>query len=205
MDWSAFFWFFSGVGATLVGVIAQYWVSTRLEDRRRQAEFYRSRLEKIEPWLAELDYALMDLNIQAIGTIHVPNADKGDSWFRWYAREHRKDLLKESLNKILEISDRPPKVVLRSLDPDLSQSLDVIFRKLADLTMQTRRVIYDVEEATRQQQSTTREWEEQVGAAIEKGVAALQSEIASLAKILKELTLKAQARTLVKKDKSGQD
>ncbi|GEM_PF-3630344 len=74
MDWSAFFWFFSGVGATLLGIIAQYWVSTRLEDRRRKAEFYRSRLEKIEPWLAELDYAVMALNIDAIGTIYVPDA-----------------------------------------------------------------------------------------------------------------------------------
>jgi len=197
MDWNAFFWFFSGVGATLLGVVAQYWVLTRLEDRRRKTEFYQSRLEKIEPWLAELDYAVMDLNIQAVGTIHVPDADRDDSWAKWYSRERRKDLLKESLNKIDEIADRPPKVVLRSLDLDLSQSLDEIFRKLADLRMQTIRVIYDVEEATHQHQSLTKEWEEQVGPAILKGCTALQAEIARLAGLLKELTLKTDVRRSV--------
>jgi hypothetical protein len=75
MDWSAFIWFFGGVGATLIGVVAQYLVSTRLEDRRREFEFYRSRLEEIEPWLAKLDYAVSSLNIGAIGTIHVPDAE----------------------------------------------------------------------------------------------------------------------------------
>ena len=193
MDWSALIWLFSGVGATLVGVYAQYRVSKRIEESRRKTEFYQSRLEKIEPWLADLDYALMDLNIQAVGTIHVPvpSADREDSWARWYSRERYKDWLKDSLNKIDEIGDRPPKVVLRSLDPDLSRSLDEIFRKLGDLRTQTVRLISDVEEATRQQQSLTKEWEERRGPPIIEGIEALRAEIARLDTLLKELTLKA--------------
>ncbi len=172
MDWSAFAWFFGGAGATLLGVFAQYWVSTRLEDRRRKAEFYQSRFEKMEPWLAKLDYTVSNLNIDAISTIHVPDA-AADAHMKPYWRKRRLEMLKDSVKKIDDLGDNPPEVPLRSLDPVLGQSLDEIFRKLANLRTQALGVIYIVEEAIGQGLPLTDEWEEKMGPPIIEGSEAL--------------------------------
>lgn len=193
MDWSAFFWFFSGVGATLIGVLAQYLVSTRLEDRRREFEFYRSRLEEIEPWLAKLDYTASNLKIDAIGTIHVPDA-AADARMKPYWRKRRLEMLKDSVNRIDNLGDNPPHVVLASLDPEVAQSLDSIFRKIAHLRRQAVTVIYEVEEAIRQGVSLTEEWEEKMGPPMIEGSEALRAEIARLAGLLRDLTLKTDVR-----------
>jgi hypothetical protein len=196
MDWSAFAWFFGGAGATLLGVFAQYWVSTRLEDRRRKAEFYQSRFEKMEPWLAQLNYALSELDIGALGTIYVPDA-AGDSRMKPYWRQRRLQMLKDSVDKIKNLGDNPPQVVPASLDPEVEQSLDSIFEKMAYVTIKARTVISEVEEAVCQGLPFTAEWEERIGPPIFEESKALRAEIARLAGLLKDLTLKTDIRKKV--------
>ncbi|MCJ7667566.1 MAG: hypothetical protein MUP04_04670, partial [Anaerolineae bacterium] len=115
MDCSAFW---SGVIAALIGAVVgaagQYVILSKLHDKQRRAEFYQSRLEKIEPWLAKLDYALMDLNIGAIGTIYVPDAGLEHAG-KQYWRARRLEMLKDTVNKINDLGDKPPEVVLASL------------------------------------------------------------------------------------------
>ena len=196
MDWSAFAWFFGGAGATLVGVYAQYWVSKKIEESRRKTEFYKSRLEKIEPWLADLEEAVTDLNIGAIGTIYVPDA-RADDLMKPYRREQYLEMLKESVNKIDKVGDNRPQVVFASLDPEIAQSFDYMYHKIADLRMRAVRVIYEVEEAMRQGLSLTKEWEERMGPPIIEGSEALRAEIARLAGLLRDLTLKTDVRKSV--------
>ncbi len=196
MDWSALIWLFSGVGATLVGVYAQYRVSKKIEESRRKTEFYKSRLEKIQPWLADLEKAVTDLNIDAIGTIHVPDAGPEHAG-KQYWRAHRLQMLKDSVNKIDNLGDNPPHVVFASLDPEVAQSLDSIFRKIAHLRVQAVTVIYEVEKAIRQDLPLTEEWEQKMGPPIIEGSEALRAEIAVLAGLLKELTLRTDVRRSV--------
>jgi len=190
MDWSGFW---SGVIAALIGAVVgaagQYVIMSKLHEKQRRAEFYQSRLEKIEPWLAKLDYAVANLNIDAIGTIHVPDAG-ANRQMRPYWRERRFQMLKESVKKIDDLGDNPPEVPIRSLDHEVAQSLDEIFRKLAHLRTQAVGVIYDVEEAIHQDQSLSEEWEREKGPQIVEGSEALRAEIARLAGLLKDLTLK---------------
>lgn len=197
MDWSAFW---SGVIATLIGAVigavGQYVILSKLHGKQRRAEFYQSRLEKIEPWLAKLDYTVSNLNIDAIGTIHVPDAAM-DTRTKPYWRKRRLEMLRDSVNKIDDLGDNPPEVPLGSLDPEIAQSLDSIFRKIAYLRTQAVTVIYEVEEATRQGLPLTEQWEEKAGPAIIEGSEAIRAEIARLAGLLKELTLRTDVRRSV--------
>jgi hypothetical protein len=103
-------------------------------------------------------------------------------------------MLKESVKKITDLGDNPPEVPLRSLDPEIGQSLDEIFRKLANLRTQTVGAIYDVEEAMRQGLPLTQEWEEKKGPSIVKLSEALRAEINRVAALLKDLTLRSDVR-----------
>ena len=190
MDWNAFW---SGVVAALIGAAVgaggQYIVLSKLHDKQRQAEFYQSRLEKIEPWLAKLFYTVANVNIDAIGTIHVPDAG-ANRQMRAYWRKRRLEMLKDSVNRIDDLGDNPPEVPLGSLDPEIAQSLDEIFRKLANVRTQAVGVIYDVEEAIRQGLPLSEEWEEMRGPPIVERSEAFRAEIDHLAGLLKELTLR---------------
>ncbi len=192
MDWSALIWFFSGVGATLVGVIAQYWVSTRLEDRRRKTEFYQSRLEKIEPWLAELHCALMNLNCLLIDTIQVPGAGS-ERPTKQYWSELSLEMLRHCVDEIHNLRNNPPRVVFASLDPEIAGSLDSIFRKIDQLSAQAGTVMY-VEGAIGKGLQLSEEWLEQRDPPIMETSEALRVEIARLAALLKELAVKTDVR-----------